>query len=44
MKILDNVVDALAEDKKRKFIWAETSFISMWWSEATPQRKKMIQE
>jgi len=38
--ILDNVVDALAEDKRRKFIWAEISYFSMWWSEADENRKK----
>lgn len=42
--ILDNVVDALAVDKKRKFIWAEMSYLSMWWKEADEKRKKLALE
>ena len=37
--ILDNVVDALAVDKRRKFIWAEISYFSMWWGEVDDKRK-----
>ena len=42
--ILDNVVDALAVDEKRKFIWAEMSYLSMWWKEADEKRKKLALE
>lgn len=42
--ILDNVVDALAEDKRRKFIWAEMSYLSMWWQDADERRKKLAVE
>lgn len=42
--ILDNVVDALAEDKRRKFIWAEMSYLSMWWNDADERRKKLALE
>lgn len=44
VKIISNVIEALAKDEKRKFIWAETSYFSMWWAEATPAKKVMAQE
>ena len=42
--ILDNVVDALALDKRRKFIWAEMSYLSMWWEDVDERRKKLFKE
>jgi hypothetical protein len=42
--ILDNVVDALALDKRRKFIWAEMSYLSMWWGDVDERRKKLFKE
>nr|CAB3263607.1 alpha-mannosidase 2 [Phallusia mammillata] len=38
--ILNTVVDSLMEDSNRRFIWAEMSYLSMWWDIATPQRKE----
>lgn len=42
--IINNVVDALAKDERRKFIWAETSYFSMWWDQANPVKREMAQE
>lgn len=38
--ILDTVVAALAEDPRRTFIWAEISYFSLWWNDASPQQKE----
>jgi FkbM family methyltransferase len=46
--ILNTLVDSLMEDTRRTVIWAEMSFLSLWWDEASPQRqealKKLIEE
>jgi len=38
--ILDTVVAALVEDPRRTFIWAEISYFSLWWNDASPQQKE----
>tara|TARA_B100000795_G_scaffold183742_1_gene139367 strand:- start:380 stop:8629 length:8250 start_codon:yes stop_codon:yes gene_type:complete len=38
--ILDTVVASLTEDPRRTFIWAEISYFSLWWDDASQQQKE----
>ncbi|XP_019863647.1 PREDICTED: epididymis-specific alpha-mannosidase-like isoform X2 [Amphimedon queenslandica] len=43
--ILDSVIQALHEDKARKFVWEEVSFLSKWWMEdASTEQKDTLRE
>ena len=42
--ILDTVVAALTEDQRRTFIWAEISYFSLWWNDATQQQKEQAKK
>ncbi|CAB9502125.1 Alpha-mannosidase 2 [Seminavis robusta] len=40
-QILTSVINALAKDPKRRFIWAEISYFEWWWKEQTPQVQQL---
>lgn len=40
--ILDNMLEKLGEDHRRKFIWAEVSFFAMWWNELDEENRKKV--
>ncbi|GBG76573.1 hypothetical protein CBR_g22453 [Chara braunii] len=41
--ILNNIVAALKQDRQRRFIWMETSFLREWWEESTLQARRDLQ-
>ncbi|XP_018022656.1 alpha-mannosidase 2 isoform X2 [Hyalella azteca] len=42
--ILDNMARKLPEDSRRRFIWAEISFFSMWWERQTPTVQNTVRK
>lgn len=39
--IITNIVEALNKNQERKFIFAEMSYLSMWWDQASQKLKDM---
>ena len=39
--IIDTVVENLAVDHNRKFIYVETGFFARWWEQATEEKRDM---
>ena len=42
--ILDNAVKKLTEHPKMKFVWAEISFLALWWAEQNAETRNKFQE
>ncbi|CAG0917255.1 unnamed protein product [Notodromas monacha] len=40
--IFDNAIRKLPEDSRRKFIWAEISYLSLWWDQAKPKEREIM--
>jgi alpha-mannosidase II len=42
--IIDTVIKILDTNKKYKFIWAEMSFLSLWWDQATTDQRQLLKK
>ncbi len=42
--ILNTIINILNENTKYKFIWAEMSFLSLWWDQATIDQKNLLKK
>ena len=42
--ILNTIVMSLSEKPRRKFIWAETSYLSLWWQQASNEMKDKMRK
>lgn len=42
--ILNIMIKMLTENRKYKFIWAEMSFLSLWWDQATITQRDQLKQ
>ncbi|CAF0930355.1 unnamed protein product [Adineta ricciae] len=42
--IIDTVIDILDKNEKYKFVWAEMSFLSLWWDQASSSQKQTLRK
>lgn len=42
--ILDTIVNALSENEQRKFVWAEISYLALWWNQASNSMKEKFKK
>lgn len=42
--IFNNMVRKISEETTRKFIWAEISYLDMWWKESDPQSREKFRQ
>ena len=40
--ILTLMTDALSADSRRKFVWAEISYLDLWWNEQSEHKKEQF--
>ena len=40
--ILNHMTDALSKDVKKKFVWAEISYLDLWWREQGIEKKEQF--
>ncbi|CAF3772610.1 unnamed protein product [Rotaria sp. Silwood1] len=42
--IIDNVITMLDKNNKYKFVWAEISFLSLWWDQASSDQRQLFKK
>ncbi|KAL3720552.1 hypothetical protein ACJRO7_005376 [Eucalyptus globulus] len=42
--VLDSVIEALARDPNRKFVFAEMAFFQRWWLEQSPEMQELVRK
>ena len=42
--IIDTVISVLDTNPKYKFIWAEMSFLSLWWDQASIEQRQLLKK